>query len=179
MKHQVIYADPPWQYDFSTSDSRKIENQYPTMTVEEICDLEIPRADNSVCFMWATAPKLPEAMKVLEAWGFVYKSHAVWDKRIMGMGYWFRGQHELLLVGVRGKFSPPPQDQRISSVIIGKRGQHSAKPEIVREWISKAYPKQLKLELFARPDYRQKLDGTNTFDGWDVWGNQAGDPNEQ
>lgn len=110
MKHsyQVIYADPPWRYDFSKSNSREIENQYPTMTVEEICALDVPSSTNSVLYLWATAPKLREALQVMDAWGFEYKSQMVWDKEILGMGYWFRGQHEILLVGTKGKFSPPP-----------------------------------------------------------------------
>lgn len=97
-KYEVIYADPPWRYDFSKSNSREIENQYPTMSVDEICSLKVPTADNAVLYLWATAPKLLEALRVMDAWGFEYKTNAVWDKQIIGMGYWFRGQHELLLV---------------------------------------------------------------------------------
>lgn len=108
----VLLADPPWQYDFAETDSRQIENQYPTATVDEICDhidaaWVPPHSEDAVLFFWATAPKLREAMKVMDAWGFQYKTHAVWDKEKIGMGYWFRGQHELLLVGTRGDMSPP------------------------------------------------------------------------
>ena len=76
----LIYADPPWQYDFSETDSRKIENQYPTMTVVEISSLQPPSADDSVLFLWATAPKLEEALQVMRGWGFKYVTHAIWDK---------------------------------------------------------------------------------------------------
>ena len=62
-KYQVIYADPPWRYSFSKSKSRKIENQYPTMTVDDICKMDIPIDDNAVLYLWATAPKLLEALK--------------------------------------------------------------------------------------------------------------------
>jgi N6-adenosine-specific RNA methylase IME4 len=161
-KYQIIYADPPWRYDFSKSDSRKIENQYPTMTVEDICALQVPSDVNSILFLWATSPKLLEALKVMEAWGFKYKSQAIWDKQVMGMGYWFRGRHELLLVGVKGKMSPPPQSLRIASVISQKRDRHSAKPIIVREYITSWYPESSKLEMFARV----------AAEGWDVFGNQ-------
>jgi len=65
--YDLIYADPPWRYDFAQSDSRKIENQYPTMEVEEMCDLEIPAALDCVLFLWATSPKLPASMRVLSA----------------------------------------------------------------------------------------------------------------
>ena len=95
-KYNIIYADPPWRYDFSKSNNRKIENQYPTMTVDEICNLPIPTSKNAVLYLWATAPKLLEALKVMKAWGFEYKTNAVWDKDAIGMGFWFRGQHELL-----------------------------------------------------------------------------------
>lgn len=162
-KYQIIYADPPWRYDFSKSNSREIENQYPTMKVEDICALKVPAEENSVLYLWGTAPKLVEAMAVMKAWGFEYKSHSIWDKERVGMGYWFRGQHELLLVGVRGKFPPPEQSLRVSSVIREKRTEHSKKPSRVRELIMSWYPEKTKVELFAR----QKTEG------WDVWGNEV------
>lgn len=162
MSYAVIYADPPWRYDFSKSDSREIENQYPTMTVEEICALKVPSADNAVLYLWATAPKLLEALAVMKAWGFSYKTQAVWDKEIMGMGYWFRGQHELLLVGTKGKFSPPAQELRVSSVIRERRSKHSKKPGLVRDMIAGWFQEYPKVELFAR----------QTTPGWAVWGNE-------
>lgn len=162
-KYQIIYADPPWRYNFSKSNSREIENQYKTMSLEDIKGLDIPSENNSVLYLWATAPKLIEALEVMKSWGFEYKTQLAWDKEIIGMGYWFRGQHELLLVGVRGKFSPPEQGLRISSVYREKRGKHSVKPDRIREYISEWYPDKVKIELFAR----QKTDG------WDVWGNEV------
>lgn len=163
MKYRVIYADPPWRYDFSRSNSREIENQYPTMTTEEICSLKIPSDDNSVLYLWATAPKLLEALAVMKAWGYSYKSCAVWDKEIMGMGYWFRGQHELLLVGTKGKFSPPRQEDRHSSMFRERRSKHSKKPVTIRNLIAAWFPTDSRIELFSRqapPD-------------WDVWGNEV------
>ena len=163
MKYQIIYADPPWRYNFSKSDSREIENQYPTMDVAQIEALPIPAADNSVLYLWATAPKLREALSVMAAWGFEYKTHMVWDKEIIGMGYWFRGQHELLLVGVKGHFSPPEQSLRISSVLRERRGKHSKKAQAVADYIELWYPDMTKLEVFART---RRL-------GWSVWGNEV------
>jgi N6-adenosine-specific RNA methylase IME4 len=162
-KYQVIYADPPWRYDFSKSNSREIENQYSTMDVDAICSLRVPSDQDAVLYLWATAPKLLEALKVMAAWGFTYKTHAIWDKEIIGMGYWFRGQHELLLVGVKGTFSPPLQALRTSSVIRSRRNKHSRKPTEIVELISTWYPDHYKLEMFAR----QKQDG------WDCWGNEV------
>jgi N6-adenosine-specific RNA methylase IME4 len=90
-EYTVIYADPPWRYDFAATGNRKVENQYPTMSIEELCAMKIPAARNAVLYLWATAPKMPEAMRLIEAWGFGYKSQAVWDKGTAATGYWFRG----------------------------------------------------------------------------------------
>ncbi len=166
--YDVIYADPPWKYSFSRSSSRKIENQYPTMALQEIKGFEVPANENSVIYLWATAPKLREALEVMEAWGFTYKTHMIWDKQRIGMGYWFRGQHELLLVGTKGKYAPPDPSKRISSVISRKRERHSRKPEDVQLWIERAFPKARKLELFAREPRK----------GWEVWGNEVGSMKE-
>lgn len=161
-KYQIIYADPPWSYRHCASKSRRIENQYNTMSLEIIKKLNIPSEDNCILYLWATAPKLQEALEVLNAWGFDYRTCMVWDKEIIGMGYWFRGQHELLLVGVKGKMSPPPQKLRKSSVLRVKRGQHSRKPDHIKYWIQQWYPYKTKIELFAR----------EKTEGWDVWGNE-------
>ena len=161
--YEVIYADPPWRYSFSKSKSRQIENQYPTMTCEEICALKIPSARDAVLFLWATAPKLREALRVMDAWKFTYVTQAVWDKERVGMGYWFRGQHELLLVGTKGQASPPDAEHRVSSVFREARGKHSAKPQCVYEWIEAAFPDRLKLEMYCRSPRA----------GWAVFGNEA------
>jgi len=161
--YDVIYADPPWRYSFSKSNNRKIENQYPTMSTNEVCALSVPSKTSSVLYLWATAPKLLDALKVMEAWGFTYKTHAVWDKGRQGMGYWFRGQHELLLVGVRGVFSPPPQGQRRASVFNIQRDRHSKKPDAIRNLIVEWFPLADRLELFCREPCPL----------WDVWGNEV------
>lgn len=162
-KYSIIYADPPWRYDFSKDNADKIENHYPTMTVEDICKLPIPSAENSVLYLWATAPKLIEALMVMKAWGYTYKTQAVWDKKSIGMGYWFRGQHEILLIGVKGKFSPPSSQFRVPSVYSEKKTKHSKKPEYFRDLISKTFYGFSKIELFARQH----------ADGWDCWGNEV------
>ena len=159
----VVYADPPWRYGFSKSDSRKIENQYPTMSLAEICALNVPSAKDSVLYLWTTAPKLLEGLEVMKAWGFEYKTQAVWDKEKIGMGYWFRGQHEILLVGTKGKFSPPQQSARTGSVYRFRRGQHSKKPDEVRELISTWFPNASRLEMFCRFPAL----------GWTIWGNEV------
>ena len=103
----MILADPPWRYDYTKADSRAIENQYPTLTLDGICELPVAQvfADKAILFLWATSPKVAEALQVMTAWGFDYRTCAVWVKDRIGMGYYFRQRHELLLVGTRGGMS--------------------------------------------------------------------------
>ena len=124
--------------------------------------LDIPKDSDCLLVLWATAPKLVEALRVMEAWGFEYKTHGVWDKEIIGMGYWFRGMHEDLLFGTRGKVSPPDESLRIPSMIREKRSGHSAKPEIIYSYIESWFPDQKYIELFARKSRA----------GWISWGNE-------
>lgn len=161
----VLYADPPWRYEHVETESRAIENQYPTMDLDAIRALPVSdlATDDSVLFLWATSPKLAEALSVLEAWGFEYRTCAVWDKEKIGMGYYFRQQHELLLVGVRGSPPTPAPDCRPSSVFRETRGKHSAKPAAFAEMIEAMYPGVSKVELFCRTPRA----------GWSVWGNQS------
>lgn len=158
----VIYADPPWRYD-DAEPTRAIENHYPTMTHEEICNLTIPAADDSVLFMWATSPKLTEALAVMDAWGFTYRTSMVWVKDRIGMGYYARQRHEFLLIGKRGNLPVPEPVDRPDSVVEAPLGRHSEKPSIVAETIVRMYPHLPRVELFAR---QARL-------GWDVWGNEA------
>lgn len=166
VRFPVLYADPPWQYEHSRSDSRVIENQYPTMTLDAICALPVTdiATPDAVLFLWTTSPKLAESMKVIEAWGFVYRTCMVWDKDRIGMGYYFRQQHELLLVAVRGDLPVPLPENRPPSVLRVKRNEmHSEKPIEVYGMIEGMYPDFARVELFAR----------NRRDGWAQWGNQA------
>ena len=149
-KYQVIYADPPRRYDFSKDNADKIEVHYPTMNNEDICKLQVPSEDNSVLYLWATAPKLLEALKVMKARGFKYKTQAVRDKWWVWMWYWFRWQHEILLVWVKGKFSPPIPTMRESSVYKENKSKHSKKPDYFRNLISRQFPDKSKLEMFCR-----------------------------
>jgi len=167
--YSVIYADPPWQYDFAKTNSRSIEAHYPTLTLDAIKAMQIPVSDDAVLFMWATAPKLPEAIEVMRAWGFTYKSCGVWDKEIMGQGYWFRGQHELLLIGTRGSVGSNGKLQVAwqrseRSVYRERRTQHSKKPGYYYELIERMFPNGNYLELFARDRFNEK---------WAVWGNEV------
>lgn len=164
--YPVIYCDPPWKYDYSVSDSRQIEKHYPTMDLSEICALPVNQlaTQDAILFLWATSPKLAEAMEVLNAWGFKYKTSFAWVKDKIGMGYYCRGQHELILVATRGNLPVPIPENRFPSVINAKRGKHSEKPEVVYDMIDTMYPEYSKIELFAR----QKRENC-----WARWGNQS------
>lgn len=161
----VLYVDPPWRYEHVETESRAIENQYPTMALDEICALpvgEIATRD-AVLFIWATSPKLAEAIKVIDAWGFTYRTCMVWVKDKIGMGYYVRQKHELLLIGTRGSPPVPPEKARCSSVVEEPRGAHSVKPPIFYDLIERMYPELKRVELFAR----------KARAGWAAWGNEA------
>lgn len=104
-QYEVIVADPPWKYDLPLEGAP----DYKTMTLEEM-KLEIPNVPSykdCILFMWTTNPKLDEALSLMKHWGFTYKTNMVWvkqknNKLQNGTGYYFKGSHELLLVGTKG-----------------------------------------------------------------------------
>lgn len=166
-KFPIILADPPWQYEHIETENRAIENHYPTMQLSDIAALPIAQlsADDAVMFLWATSPKLFEAMSVLHCWGFTYRTCMVWVKDKIGMGYYARQRHELLLIGTRGNLPTPLPSNRPDSVITAPRGKHSEKPVEAYELIEKMYPEYRKIELFSR----------SVREGWHGWGNQYDD----
>lgn len=164
--YQVIYADPPWSYTNKKTGGNMISaagQKYPTMPLEDICALKIPCSKDSVLFMWATVPLMPEAFEVMKAWGFKYKTMITWRKIMsMGMGFWYRGQCEHLLLGVRGKVKAFRIQE--ANFIQCKAEKHSQKPEVFRSLIERSTPTLInKLELFARKETA----------GWDVFGNEV------
>jgi N6-adenosine-specific RNA methylase IME4 len=166
--YPVIYADPPWRYEHSRTDNRQIENHYPTMDLAQICALPVGEvaAPDAVLFLWATSPKLAESMQVIDAWGFTYRTCMVWDKEVIGMGYYARQQHELLLIATRGNLPTPEPANRPPSVVRVRRStEHSEKPAEFYALIESMYPEYARIELFAR----------NARPGWAAWGNQAND----
>lgn len=167
-KYKTILADPPWQYHNvrtgggMTSGSAQ---KYKTMSTEEICNLctfvkTISNKD-SVLFLWATVPMLPDAFKVMEAWGYQYKTAIIWRKIMsLGLGFWFRGQCELCLMGVRG-YVKAFRCQQVN-FIQSKARKHSQKPEEFFELIEPIISHPT-IELFAR----------ETREGWDSWGDEV------
>jgi N6-adenosine-specific RNA methylase IME4 len=161
-KYRVIYADPPWEYNNSGFEM-SAANQYPTMSIEALIDMKIQNIaeDNAILFMWATNPLLEDAIRLMKAWEFEYKTNMVWIKDRHTAGFYVFGQHELLLIGVKG--SMLPSGNKPKSIITGANDVHSKKPESVYATIEGMYPGSTYIELFAR----------NKHPGWVSWGNQA------
>lgn len=154
----VILADPPWRYYLPLRGNP--DGHYSTMDFEKICDMEIPTANDTILFLWATNPHLGEALEVIRSWGFDYVTNMAWVKDRWGTGYYLRGQHELLLIAKRGKMPPPVEEVRPSSVLQAPVREHSRKPDEVYDIIETLYPNRSYLELFAR----------NDREGWTSWG---------
>jgi len=172
IKYQIILADPPWSYKNGGVPQAGVDAQYPTMTLEQIKELPIKDiSDNpSVLFLWATFPQLQEALEVIKAWGFQYKTLGFsWLKTnkdgspFFGVGYYAKSNQEVCLLAVKGKAHPLVKSNKVSSVVITERTKHSEKPQIVREKIVKLFGDLPRIELFAREKIK----------GWDVWGNEV------
>ena len=170
-KYQIIYADPPWAYRNMGNIQATANAHYKTMSQKDIESLPIRGiADkNCILFLWATFPKLQEALDTIKAWGFEYKTIGFnWvktnpknGKPFFGVGWYTKSNAEVCLIGVKGK--PPKASNSVSSIIIEPRGKHSEKPEIVKDKIVEFCGDIPRIELFAR----QKTEG------WDVWGNEV------
>ena len=174
-KYQIIYADPPWKFEvwsYGTGLGRSPDNYYATIPVEDICKLPVTDiADkNCILFLWTTFPKLIEALQVIEAWGFRYRTNAfLWVKQnpnsmsfFEGLGYWTRKNTEPCLLATRG--SPHRHDRDVPELIIAPRMAHSRKPdEIVRDRIIRLVGDLPRIELFAR----------RKVEGGDCWGNEV------
>ena len=161
-KYSVIYADPPW--DIAQTGARGAGNHYELMTLDRIKQMPIETlaADNATLLLWTTNAALPGALETMNSWGFTYKTNAVWDKYYMGLGNYFRGSHEILLHGVRGRAPFKFHGQR--STLLFPRQDHSHKPEEMIPLIERVLDGPY-LELFARQR-------PNSHADWSVWGNE-------
>jgi len=162
----LIYADPPWKFQTYSEKGldRTPDQHYPTLTDDEIINFKV--GDISVVdistakaalLLWCTSANLERALQIMDGWGFIYKTHAIWVKTKengsiwTGMGLVFRNAHEILLYGTKGAM-PGPQYQP-PSVFLCPRGKHSAKPPEIRKAIERMYPDfdaDTRLELFSR-----------------------------
>lgn len=169
-QYQVIYADPPWAYRNSGFEMSAAEH-YETLPPERIAEyrddagrpIQDMAADQAVLFLWTTNPLLPDALRVVKAWGFEYKTCLVWIKERHTAGFYVFGQHELLLLAVRGS-GMLPTGEKPRSVIGGTNDVHSRKPEAVYGLIERMYPGLRYVEIFARANR----------EGWASVGNEIG-----
>ena len=165
--YSVLYADPPWDIGSMVLDKWEspLEDKYPTMSGDELKAMELPKvADDSVCFMWTTLSTLPQALELLNHWGFKYHITITWDK---GNGWSSNGFHrktELVIFGYKGILSNvvKQEGEYIPTVFYEAKTTHSTKPQKMYEFIENRTVGN-KIELFAR-DKR---------DGWDSWGNEV------
>ena len=172
-KYSIIYADPPWQYKVYSKKGagRSAESHYPTMSIEDIRALPVGELADRDCalFLWITFPMLLDALSVIKAWGFTYKTVAfAWVKQnkkadtlFWGMGYWTRANVELCILAAKGR--PRRKSAGVHQVVLAPVEEHSKKPDIVRDKIVTLMGDLPRIELFAR----------QTPPGWDVWGNEV------
>lgn len=174
-KYATFVVDPPWRYG-NTSTRGAAENHYPTMSIDELCDLDVVSAnaaDQAHLYMWTTAGHLPDAFSVVEAWGFEYKTYLVWVKPQMGMGNYFRVSTELVLFGTRGDMRTQRRD--VKNYFEARRDKHSAKPPLFHDLVASCSPGPY-MELFSRCNADRMLTGCECSKcrlGWTVWGNQS------
>jgi modification methylase munI len=186
-KYSIIYADPPWDYggkmQYDKSSIKTINTgfeknvfisaanfKYPTVKLNDLKTLDVQSIAEADCilFMWTTGPQMSNSIELGEAWGFEYKTVAfVWDKQVHNPGRYTLSQTEFVLAFKKGKFPTPRGARNIRQLVSIHRGEHSEKPEVVIDGITKMFPEQTKIELFARKNYF----------GWDNWGLEI--PNEK
>ena len=170
--YDVIVADPAWRFQTYSAKGKlkkSAECHYATMTLEQIKALPVAdlAAPDCALFLWATAPMLREAIEVMDAWGFEYKSHGIWGKVTVrgrlafGTGYRIRNSHEPWLIGTRGK---PKNTKGERSLLMAPLRDHSRKPEEFYAMVERWMPNARRLDLFSRTDRPT----------WSSWGNQTG-----
>jgi N6-adenosine-specific RNA methylase IME4 len=172
-RYATILADPPWQFQNRTgkmAPEHKRLLRYPTMELKEIMELPVAKlaAARSHLYLWVPNALLQEGLKVMEAWGFTYKTNIVWYKIRKdggpdgrGVGFYFRNVTELLLFGLRGSMRTLQPGRTQVNLISTRKREHSRKPDEIYDLIEECSPGP-HLELFAR--FGRK--------GWDQWGNE-------
>ena len=153
-KFDLILCDPPYLYDVEANRaSDRIGNHYMQMKTQDICNLPVQNITQkkAILFLWSPSPKVQDAMEIIKAWNFEYKTQIVWNKRIVGLGHNVRQMHEILLIAKKGDYPTPLY--KPPSIIEEKRTDHSRKPQKSYSVIQRMYPESRKIELFARHVY--------------------------
>ena len=173
MEYQVIYADPPWDYGGKKQHTDKkavksADGHYNTMKLKELKKMDIQSIchTNALLFLWTSSPHLEQAIELMKAWGFEYKTIAfVWYKQKTNPSFYTMSSCEICIVGKRGVFPTPRGSRNEKQFLSEMRQKHSQKPEEIRSRIERMFPAQKKIELFAR----------EKKEGWDVYGNEVPD----
>lgn len=175
-KFRVIHADPPWGYEEKRtggSMSSAAGQKYEELDLDSVCNLDIASItdDNCVLFLWTTIPLIEYGFRVLEAWGFAYKTKYTWIKTQFGMGHWLRICTEDLLIGFKGNVRPFRLQERNHGTF--KSLGHSKKPDEVRALIDRAIvnipeANVRKVELFATKEYKDWVVMGKEIDGKDI-----------
>ena len=179
-EYRVIYADPPWSFATYSDKGkgRSAQAHYDCLGMDDLCKIPVREwaARNCALFLWTTDPLLPQALKLIEAWGFTYKTVGFYWAKLnrsapgkrfaeedffTGLGFWTRANVEQCLLATRGK--PKRKAKDVRRLVIAPRREHSRKPEEVYQRIERLLSGPY-LELFAR----------GTRPGWDSWGDQSG-----
>ncbi len=171
-KYKIIYADPPWAFNFQKRNGLSEEAKsklYLTMRPEYIVNLPVKKLadDDCILFLWIMNSEVPLALKCIESWGFKYITVAfTWVKTTkntyhFGGGNWTRSNPELCLLAKRGNISR--KSASVRNLVISPLREHSRKPDEIRQMIIDLVGDLPRIELFAR----QKTEG------WDVWGNEV------
>jgi len=172
LKYSIILSDCPWHYNArnnpkNTKFGKGASGHYQTMHTGDICNIAVNEitADNCALFLWATMPRLPDALRVMNAWGFTYKTVGfTWMKinkgnrePFFGIGYYTKSCAEICLLGIKGKMKPV--SNYVSQMIVEPRRGHSQKPLCTRERIVQLFGDLPRLELFSR----EKVDGWDSI----------------
>jgi N6-adenosine-specific RNA methylase IME4 len=169
----TILADPPWRFTNRTgkvAPEHKRLGRYATLSTSEIAELPVRElaADKSHCYLWTPNALIPDALQVMEAWGFTYKTMLVWHKVRKdggsdgrGVGFYFRNVTEPVLFGVRGQLRTFQPGRRQVNLLATRKREHSRKPDELYDIIEACSPGPF-LELFAR--YPRN--------GWSAWGDE-------
>jgi len=161
-KYDVIVIDPPWNYqDDSVYDAKGFRGTcpYPTMTIDQIKNINLPAKDNCVLWLWTTNKHIFYCKDILDKWGFEIKSILTWDKENIAIGRWLRSQTEHCILAIKGK--PYYQNTKYGTLLREKRTKHSKKPDSFYKMVDEICGGR-KLDYFAR----------SKREGWDSWGDE-------
>jgi N6-adenosine-specific RNA methylase IME4 len=165
----TLMADPPWKESGGGKIKRGADRHYQLMATRDICALPVREwmAPDAHGYIWVTNNFLEDGLGVMAAWGFRYVTTITWMKDKAGLGQYFRGITEHCLFGVRGSIPYQMTEdggrlQGLTGFFEAPRGEHSEKPQKMRDMIERVSPGPY-LEMFAR----------KPAPGWAVWGNES------